>query len=267
MFDMVQNKMIAVYKNDMPVNVPTFLEALNTVASGCGEKAIWEENPVISVVGAGGKTTLLHCMADEFVQKTRNVFVTTTTHVMMEDSPCFLADPDMETIKNGLKQFGQVWAGMSAPGRKLKKLPDEVLSGIFDWKIPVLIEADGARRMPLKAPAGHEPVIYTGTTHVLSVYGMDAVGKTFGEICFRWEYAVDLLKKKKTDAVTEKDIAVLASSDKAGRKGCPADAVYAVVLNKADNPGKMESALCICRELKKRGVGNVIISSRQEGRE
>lgn len=264
---MVQNKMIAVYKKDLPVNVPTFLDALNFAASGCGKEAVWNENPIISVVGAGGKTTILHCMADEFVQKNRNVFVTTTTHIMMEGSPWFLADPDLETIKKGLKQFGQVWAGMPAPGRKLKKLPDEMFGKVLNWKIPVLIESDGARRMPLKVPAEHEPVIYNGTTHVLSVYGMDAVGKTYEEICFRWEYAVDLLKKKKTDAVTEEDIAVLASSDKGGRKGCPSDAVYAVVLNKADNQEKMESALCICRELKKRGVGNVIISSRQEGRE
>lgn len=261
MFIMVQNRMIAVYQNDKPVKVRTFLEALDLAVSGCGKNAI-QKTPVISVVGAGGKTTLLHCMADEFIQKNRNVFVTTTTHIMMENSPWFLADPDLEAIVKGLKQFGQVWAGMSASGRKLKKLPDEVLDRVLNWNIPILIEADGARRMPLKVPAEHEPVIHSGTTHVLSVYGLDAVGKVYDETCFRWEYAVDLLNKKKTDAVTEEDIALLASSEKAGKKGCPADAVYAVVLNKADDLKRRKSALCICRELKKRGVGNVIISSR-----
>ena len=40
----------------------------------------------------------------------------------------------------------------------------------------MLIEADGAKCLPLKVPAEHEPVILPETTHVLSLYGMDAVG-------------------------------------------------------------------------------------------
>ena len=84
---------------------------------------------------------------------------------------------------------------MPAPGRKLGCLPEMFLEQIWKMGIPVLIEADGARRLPLKVPAGHEPVIHPRTTHVLSVYGLDAVGAALKDVCFREELAEKLLNK------------------------------------------------------------------------
>ena len=52
-------------------------------------------------------------------------------------------------------------------------------------RICFLIEADGARRLPCKVPESWEPVIYQKSTRVLAVYGLDAVGKSFREACFR----------------------------------------------------------------------------------
>ena len=62
------------------------------------------------------------------------------------------------------------------------KLPDDGFEKLMELagKIPVLIEADGAKRRPLKVPAEHEPVIPEMTTHVLSVYGLDSIGKKIG---------------------------------------------------------------------------------------
>src|SRR5699024_3287780 len=136
--------------------------------------------------------------------------------------------------------FGQVWTGSSAPGGKLCSLPELFMEQIRELGVPVLIEADGARKMPLKVPAGHEPVIDPRTTHVLSVYGLDAVGQKLETVCFRKEQAEKILKKNGTEPVTAEDIALLASSPEAGRKGCPEQAGYTVVLNKADNAKRRE---------------------------
>ena len=57
------------------------------------------------------------------------------------------------------------------------------------------------------------------------------------------ERAAELLDKNITERVTAEDIAFLAASDQAGRKGCPAEAVYTVVLNKADDRKRRECAL------------------------
>ena len=114
---------------------------------------------------------------------------------MDEGKEYFLLDPSVEKIRQYLETFRQVWVGRPVPGGKLKGLAEPVFGELLTWDIPLPIEADGARRMPLKVPAAHEPVIPGETTHVLSVYGLDAVGRTFKEVCFRFELACPFLKK------------------------------------------------------------------------
>ncbi len=222
------------------------------------------QRPVVSAVGAGGKTTTLHRLADEYVRAGVPVLVTTTTHIMKEDREWFLSGFSEEKIEEQLQKAGQAWVGESAPGGKLGKLSDSALEKLLKRDTPVLIEADGAKRLPAKVPAEHEPVLLHCTTHVLSVYGLDSVGQKIEDTVFRPELAEILLKKKRTECVTEKDIALLAASDVAGRKGCPETAVYTVVLNKADDEKLRKTALAICRSLEEKGIRQVIVTGRQK---
>ena len=180
----------------------------------------------------------------------------------MKINHIFLEDTSIGKIKDTLGKFGRVWigsrdliSGKTAPPAK------EILDEIFWWELPILVEADGAKRLPLKVPAEHEPVIPSQTGHVVSVYGLDAIGRTLESTCFRWERAAQILEKGGEEFVTAKDIAILASSHKAGRKGCPPYAQYTVVLNKADSASKREAALEVCRELNVRGVENIVVTS------
>lgn len=220
--------------------------------------------PVISVIGAGGKTSTIRELAREYVAGGGQVIVMTTTHMMAEDLPWFLTEPAEDRMDGLLQKYGQVWIGNPSDNGKIQSLPAKFLPCIWKRNVPVLIEADGARRLPLKAPAEYEPVILPETTHVLSVYGLDALGKRLDEVCFRPEVAAALLKKERTQRVTEEDIAVLASSERAGKKGCPGHAGYTVVLNKADSERLKRSALEICGLLEKKGVRQVIVSSYAE---
>ena len=192
------------------------------------------------------------------------MIVTTTTHMMVEDRPWFLLEPSAEKMGELLAAYGQAWVGTPAPGGKMQGVPCEFLDKIWKMGLPVLIEADGARKLPLKVPGEQEPVILPETTHVLSVYGLDAVGQRIEDVCFRPERAAELLDKKITERVTAEDIAFLAASDRAGRKGCPPEAVYTVVLNKADDRKRRECALEICGLLCGKEIGNVIVSCYEE---
>ena len=109
-------------------------------------------------------------------------------------------------------------------------------------------------------PAEHEPVIPEMTTHVLSVYGLDSIGKKIEETVFRPELAEILLNKNRTECVTAQDIARLAAHQSAGRKGCPEGAVYTVVLNKADSEKERHAALKICRMLAGEGIRRIIVT-------
>ncbi len=267
----VQNNMIWIYKEDRLCEMPSLSDAmeLSGALSGC---------LVVSVVGAGGKTTTLHSLAGELVHQGQKVVVTTSTHIVEEDEPYFFkaaagdhltdgsqmqeaAQVFSDQIRGKMDCFGQVWTGMPATGGKFCGLPEMFLDQIWKLDIPVLIEADGAKKKPLKVPAGHEPVIHPRTTHVLSVYGLDAVGERLEDVCFREELAEEILEKRKDERVTSEDIALLAASPRAGRKGCPGHAVYTVVLNKADSFRRREEALTICRELKNRGIRRVLVTS------
>lgn len=128
-----------------------------------------------------------------------------------------------------------------------------------------LIEADGARRLPCKVPESWEPVIYQKSTRVLAVYGLDAVGKTFREACFRPGLAAEILEKKITDPISAVDIARLALESRGGKKNVKETMRYQVILNKADTTRRRQFAQEICRELEKRGFADVTVTA--EGRQ
>lgn len=198
--------------------------------------------PRIAAVGAGGKTTTLKRLASEYRKMGRRPIVTTTTHMAWEDSPLFLADPSVEAILTLLEKEGCVFAGGKAENGKIKILPGQILDAVLKLHNPVLIEADGAKRLPAKFPAAHEPVILPQTSHVLSVYGLDALEGRIKEVCFRSELMADFLNKSAEDTLTARDIAMLAQSELAGRKCVENRMCYSIILNKADTPDRRKAA-------------------------
>ena len=117
---------------------------------------------VISIVGAGGKTTLVHKLAREYHRSGKGVLVTTTTHMYVEadtDLSCdFFALRD-KIIKDGYCMAGQKISEQSKP--KMCGLPYDLLDRLIK-DMPqaldyVIIEADGAKHHSLKYPAADEP--------------------------------------------------------------------------------------------------------------
>ncbi|MGC4019119.1 MAG: selenium cofactor biosynthesis protein YqeC [Muricomes sp.] len=251
--------MIKTYSEGILKTQPSFLQALGI------EDA---KNPVVSFVGAGGKTTLIGLAAEEYRKKGIPVIVTTTTHMKAEEKPWFLLEPSLYKLEEILKREGMVWVGYTTKEAKMKSPPPEFLNQIVGLGCPVLIEADGSKRLPLKAPAAHEPVILPQTSHVVNVYGMDSVGKTFEEICFRADIVLTLLGKEKTDIVTEKDIVKLAFDNRAGRKSVTPSMSYQIALNKVDTLEREAAALSICRLAREQGqTEGIVVAGGNKGRD
>ena len=217
--------------------------------------------PRISAVGAGGKTTTLKRLAAEYTDMGRKPIVTTTTHLFREDSPLFLEDPSVGEILALLDKEGCVFAGGKAGDGKIKSLPEEVLEAVLKLPNPVLIEADGAKMLPVKFPADHEPVILPQTTHILYICGMDAPGRKIKEVCFRADLLADFLGKSPEELLTTQDIAALAQSRLAGRKGAGDGMRYAVVLNKADTRKRRDAALEVWEAMDRRKEIRVIVTA------
>ena len=204
---------------------------------------------VISVVGAGGKTTTIRRLTDEMEKRQKNVAVTTTTR--MKKEPHFLLGADAERITQRWGQTHQVWFGEQDDNpEKVRGVSEALLDEVRKYGPDLFLI---------------EPVIYQKSTRVLAVYGLDAVGKSFREACFRPGLAAEILEKKITDPISAVDIARLALESRGGKKNVKETMRYQVILNKADTTRRRQFAQEICRELEKRGFADVTVTA--EGRQ
>mgnify|MGYP000190562253 CR=1 FL=1 len=131
----------------------------------------------VSVVGGGGKTTVIRRLMDECRNAEIPCAVSTTTHIQKCDAGYFLGKPSVEMFRQIMIKYGVVWMGRETTDGKLASFQEEYLKEISREPGVLLLEADGAKRLPVKTPAEHEPVICEQTDIVLNVYGMSAVGK------------------------------------------------------------------------------------------
>ena len=210
--------------------------------------------PVLSVVGGGGKTSLIFRIMEELTAVGKKVLITTTTHMAYEPDRPFAEDGDMISIKQNLEEYGYtIAASLDREKRKIGALSEEKLKEIKVLADVMLIEADGAKRYPLKVPASWEPVIWGQTDLVIAVAGMDAAGKPIQEVCHRPENVADFLGKEAEEKVTEEDIVRVVLSTEALKK-CVYGREYRVLLNKADIPGKSQAAESIADRLEEQGI-------------
>ncbi len=137
-----------------------------------------------AIVGSGGKTTLLKKMADQYRRQGKTVFVTTTTHMFIEEDTLLTNDAD--TILQALKEKGYAMAGIR-DGIKFKALSEETYAAVCAHADVVLVEADGSKHMPLKYPNSTEPVIPDNADEIIVVCGLNAIGQKARDVCHRPE--------------------------------------------------------------------------------
>ena len=126
-----------------------------------------------AVVGAGGKTSLIKKMTADFLAEGKSVFVTTSTHMFIEDDT--LLTDDAKVIIDQMKECRYVMAG-TAEGEKIRELPYETYCRVCEAADEVLVEADGSKHMPLKFPNEKEPVIYDNVDEIIVLAGLHGLG-------------------------------------------------------------------------------------------
>lgn len=143
-----------------------------------------------AIIGSGGKTTLLKNLAQHYRAQGKTVFVTTTTHMYLEEDVVFTDDASV--IIKQLQENGYVMAGIS-DGVKINALPEETYAAVCKYADVVLVEADGSRQLPLKFPNDTEPVIPENADEIIIVCGLNALGKPAKEVCHRLELVKNCL--------------------------------------------------------------------------
>lgn len=130
---------------------------------------------VTAIIGSGGKTSLMLHLCRELPG---TVIVCTSTHILPpENLP-------LETAPLTTMPHAKLCAGTWTDQGKLTAPVDsfEALASLADY---VLVEADGSRRLPLKAHLPHEPVIPACANQVIQVLGLSGIGRPIPEAAHR----------------------------------------------------------------------------------
>ena len=146
---------------------------------------------VTAIIGGGGKTTLMECLAPELSAQAR-VIVCTTTHIYPEQNMPCLVSPTEAEVEAELARTRCVCVGSVSESGKFSapELPFRTLCAMADF---VIVEADGAKRLPLKAHASHEPVVPPEANQTILVVGASGFGRPMRESVHRAPIAAQAL--------------------------------------------------------------------------
>jgi probable selenium-dependent hydroxylase accessory protein YqeC len=218
---------------------------------------------VISLVGAGGKTTLMFRLAKELHLEGKKVVTTTTTKILepVSGETAFLfIDPDEEKIdqfvRSHLSEYKHITIASQKLGSgKLKGIPPNLVNEIWnsDEIDFLIVEADGAAGRPVKAPREQEPVIPLETTLVVAILGVDGLGVELnGENVFQAERVSKMTGIPVGGRVTDEAMAILMTHPEGIFKGAPSSSRVVAFLNKVDIPDGVAKAKGIALKILER---------------
>jgi len=195
-------------------------------------------------VGAGGKSTAMRAAAAVLTRRGMRVRMTTTTRVGVGEFrgwPVQLVS-GLEEAQQALDDAAAVkllasgiFPGAAAEQEKYAGLDPALVDGLrLAPDVVLLVEGDGSRRLPIKAPREHEPVIPSRSYSVLLFMGASAFGLPLdGRNCFNHERALALLGRAET-CLGPEEILTLAAHPDCGRKGVMPGMAFRLVINQGD---------------------------------
>jgi probable selenium-dependent hydroxylase accessory protein YqeC len=129
----------------------------------------------------------------------------------------------------------------------------------------LLVECDGARRLPMKAPRPWEPVVPRTAAAVFALMGASAFGRPIcAATCYNPEGALQILGIA-SGVFDAHALAVLASDPRGYRKGVPPGAAFCLVVNQGDITAGREIASALLRELSAlHGITGALLSWQEQ---
>lgn len=223
----------------------------------------------LALVGAGGKTTALFQLARQLPPP---VVVTSTTHLGAWQVP--LADRHVIAASaNALPDLTlhevTLFTGRIGKDQRARAIPPEALLRLHAWcrsrGVPLLLEADGARQKPLKAPGADEPPIPDFAQTVIVVAGLSGLGKPLqAEYVHRPHRFSTLSGLPRNHLVSPESLARLLLHPQGGLKNIPAAARRIALLNQAESPEMLSQAGELARALLDE-FDSIVIGSLQRG--
>ena len=177
-------------------------QAGKSPSEGCpAEEASSNNSSADGGDSSSGRPTAKEAATAGAAQRAR-VIVATSTKMFVPDWCPVLLDATMDEVRLALSTHPIVCVGrIHGPTGKLDA-PNMAFSDLEIAADYLLVEADGARMLPLKAHAEHEPVIPECAKRTVCVVGIDGVGRPISQACHRAERFARLAGASTADATT-----------------------------------------------------------------
>ncbi|WP_343348702.1 selenium cofactor biosynthesis protein YqeC [Terrisporobacter petrolearius] len=216
---------------------------------------------VITIVGAGGKTSLMFS-ASTLLRKEYKVLVTTTTNIYVPsekfyDKMIMLSEIKYEDYKkliekssNGVYVIGNKIVNNEASNKsKIKGLSVEVLDKITPYFDIVIIEGDGSKEKPLKGWKDLEPVVYNKTTKTIGVVDIKTIGLNINENnIHRLDEFLKIINDKESQRVKVKHLKNLILNKSGLFKFSKGKKI--LFINKAENIEDKKNAVLLTNKIK-----------------
>jgi molybdenum cofactor cytidylyltransferase len=245
----------------------------------------------VAVVGAGGKTSLCWLLMQEFVRRSESVVFTTTTKIRQPRSGLFagiFVNPNITNAIHALRinhSIGTPFVSCVASafdGPRDETPVHDSLMPVFHTKLvgftademcqlrqavldleprlSLIVEADGARGLLIKAPANYEPVIPPCASVVCVVANLQALGQPLDErVAHRAERIATLTGMSIGQPATAQLLVNLLAHPEGGLKGIPPAARRVAVLMQRDEATPHPDAAQVANALVRRGYDRAIV--------
>ena len=222
----------------------------------------------ISIVGAGGKSTALFLLGEQIQPP---VILTSSTHFSLEQvESCrhhvvFPKDNLDQTLDELISATHPtlITSGVTIAD-KVTGLNFPELTELMNYSkkrsIPMVIEADGSRKKPLKAPGTHEPAIPEWSTDVVVVVGLSAIGQPCNEsVVHRPEIFRIITGLFEGEIICPEHIAKSLIHPEGGLKNIPVGARKIALINQCDDIVRQTNAGCVYKKI--REVFDVVLTT------
>lgn len=200
-------------------------------ANGTLSQVLGIKPGITAIMGSGGKSTLLKNLGRELMHAGNHVLLTTSTHMLP------VAGVPWESAMRRLT--GTAWrasslhpagctcaqcsgprgsicqAGTLDPDTGKLSAPHEPFGELAQRFDHVLVEADGSKRLPLKAHASWEPVIPNGSAQVIWIVGASGLDKPINQAVHRPELFCEICGCGPDEAATPERIAAVLKTEMA----------------------------------------------------
>lgn len=235
---------------------------------------------VVTIIGGGGKTSLMYYLLTVLKGDGYTAVGTTTTKLSKEhwSGNYFAQISSIEAGYQAVKEARDRQDHVTLVSGEDPKNPGKVVGLSGKWidqlaticrDVVFVVEGDGSAGKPLKGHLGHEPVIPSSSSLVIPVIGIDSVGVQLNrQSVHRPERICELTGTVSNSLVTTEMITQLLFHPQGYLHNCPEHSVIVPFINKVESIIQHQQAEKLARQIiarKHSQVGGVIIGSVMTG--